>query len=78
MSKGDLNKSAAKRVAEMFPPVAEEDRWALEQQQAMFDYPDEGYQEVFLKPDIAIRRARKIFQDLVREEQQTQLIEAAE
>jgi hypothetical protein len=33
---------------------------------------------VFLKPDIAIRRARKIFQDLVREEQQTQLIEAAE
>lgn len=68
MSKGDPGKSTARRVAEMFPDVAEEDRWALEQQQAMFEYPDEGYQEVFLKPDIAIRRARKIFQDLVREE----------
>ena len=78
MSKGDPTKSAAKRVAEMFPPVAEEDRWALEQQQAMFDYPDEGYQEVFLKPDIAIRRARKIFQDLVREEQAASLVQAAE
>ena len=62
----------------MFPPVAEEDRWALEQQQAMFDYPDEGYQEVFLKPDIAIRRARKIFQDLVREEQAASMVQAAE
>jgi vanillate O-demethylase monooxygenase subunit len=78
MSKGDPSKSAAKRIAEMFPPVAEEDRWALEQQQAMFDYPDEGYQEVFLKPDIAIRRARKIFQDLVREEQAASMVQAAE
>ena len=34
----------------------------------MVEYPDEGYQEVFLKPDIAIRRARKIFLDMMREE----------
>ena len=61
--------STAKRVASMFPAVAEEDRWALEQQQHMMEYPDEGYQEVFLKPDIAIRRARKIFIDMMREEQ---------
>jgi len=44
----------------------------------MFEYPDEGYQEVFLKPDIAIRRARKIFQDLVREEQAASMVQAAE
>ena len=35
----------------------------------MVEYPDEGYQEVFLKPDIAIRRARKIFLDMLRDEQ---------
>ena len=51
MSHGDPNKSTAKRVAEMFPEVAAEDEWALEQQQQMFAYPDEGYSEVFLKPD---------------------------
>ena len=69
MSHGDPSKSTAKRVAEMFPEVAAEDEWALEQQQQMFAYPDEGYCEVFLKPDLALRRARKIFVDLLREEQ---------
>jgi vanillate O-demethylase monooxygenase subunit len=69
MSSSDPAKSAAKRVAEMFPEVAAEDEWALEQQQQMFAYPDEGYTEVFLKPDLALRRARKIFADLLREEQ---------
>lgn len=68
MSKGDPNKSTAKRVAEMFPEVAEEDLWAVAEQQKMFAYPDEGYSEVFLKPDLALRRARKIFADLHREE----------
>ena len=67
-SKGDPKMSTAQRVASMFPTVAAEDRWALEQQQAMMEYPEEGYREVFLKPDIAIRRARKIFVDLLREE----------
>jgi vanillate O-demethylase monooxygenase subunit len=69
MSHGDGNKSTAKRVAEMFPKVAAEDEWALEQQQRMFAYPDEGYTEVFLRPDLALRRARKIFADLLREEE---------
>lgn len=69
MSHGDPTMSAARRVAAMFPKVAAEDRWALEEQQRMVEYPDEGYQEVFLKPDIAIRRARKIFLDMLREEQ---------
>jgi phenylpropionate dioxygenase-like ring-hydroxylating dioxygenase large terminal subunit len=70
MSKGDPNKQTAKRIAEMFPAVIAEDHFALEQQQKMFSYADDGYQEVFLKPDIAIRRARAIFHDLLREEQQ--------
>ncbi len=69
MSKGVPTVSAAKRTAEMFPAVAAEDHWALVQQQAMFAYPDGDYQEVFLKPDLAIRRARKIFTDLMREEE---------
>ncbi len=64
MSKGDANKPTATRVAEMFPEVAAEDLWAVAEQQKMFEYPDEGYSEVFLKPDLALRRARKIFHDL--------------
>jgi vanillate O-demethylase monooxygenase subunit len=78
MAKGAPEMSTAQRVASMFPAVAEEDRWALDQQQAMLKYPDEGYQEVFLKPDIAIRRARKIFIDLLREEQPGPKVAAAE
>jgi vanillate O-demethylase monooxygenase subunit len=79
MSKDDAAKPTATRIAEMFPDVAAEDRFALEQQQKMFDYPDDGYQEVFLRPDIAIRRARAIFQELLREEQQGKpLSDAAE
>ena len=41
-----------------------QDRWALEKQQQMFDYPDDGYTEVFLRPDIALRRAREILHRL--------------
>lgn len=68
MSKGEPNVSAATRIASMFPKVADEDKWALEQQQAMVNYPDDGYQEVFLNTDIAVRRVRKIFLELLREE----------
>lgn len=77
-SLGDPETSTATRVASMFPAVAAEDHWALEQQQAMFQYPDEDYAEVFLKPDLALRRARKIFADLLREEQAPAVTEAAE
>jgi vanillate O-demethylase monooxygenase subunit len=77
MSRGDPSMSAARRVAAMFPKVAAEDRWALEEQQKMVDYPEEGYSEVFLKPDLALRRARKIFLDHLRAEQRPQ-VQAAE
>ena len=70
MSKGDPNVSAAKRVAEMFPVIIEEDLWALEKQQQMFEYPDEGYSEVYLKPDKALRRVRQFFAAAQRKEAQ--------
>ena len=53
---------------ETFPAVIAEDRWALEKQQQMFAYPDDGYVEVFLRPDRALRRAREILADLERAE----------
>jgi vanillate O-demethylase monooxygenase subunit len=73
MSHGDPAKSAAKRIAEMFPQVAAEDEWALTEQQKMFAYPEAGYSEVFLKPDLALRRARKIFSDLAGDEQKPEM-----
>jgi len=58
--RSDPTKSAVERFMETFPAVIAEDRWALEKQQQMFDYPNDGYREVFLWPDIALRRARQI------------------
>tara|TARA_R110002072_G_scaffold1162_2_gene9621 strand:- start:1306 stop:2400 length:1095 start_codon:yes stop_codon:yes gene_type:complete len=69
MSKGDPTMSTCKRVASMFPDVVAEDRWALEKQQEMFELPDEGYSELFLRTDKALRRARHIFVTMMREEQ---------
>ena len=69
MSKGDPNISTAKRVAEMFPAVVAQDLWALERQQEMFDFEDDGYQEVFLKPDKALRRIRQVFSQAQHKEQ---------
>ena len=67
--KGDPSMSTCQRIAAMFPAVAEEDRWALEAQQPMMEYPDKGYQEVFLRTDLGIQAYRKIFLDLLREEE---------
>jgi phenylpropionate dioxygenase-like ring-hydroxylating dioxygenase large terminal subunit len=62
--KSDPTRSAVERFMETFPAVIAEDRWALEKQQRMFDFPDDGYTEVFLRPDIALRRAREILSRL--------------
>jgi vanillate O-demethylase monooxygenase subunit len=67
-SNSDRAKSAVERFMETFPAVIAEDRWALEKQQQMFNYPDEGYFEVFLRPDAALRRARQILTRLERAE----------
>ena len=75
VSGGDPNVSAAKRVAGMFPSVVEEDHWALEKQQKMFEFLDEGYSELFLKSDKALRRARQIFLQMMRDEKTSVKIE---
>ena len=56
----DPSKSLTQRIMETFPAVEEEDRWALEKQQAMFAYPDDGYEEVLIGSDETMQRARKI------------------
>jgi phenylpropionate dioxygenase-like ring-hydroxylating dioxygenase large terminal subunit len=66
--KSDPSRSAVERFMETFPAVIAEDRWALEKQQQMFAYPDDGYTEVFLRPDRALRRAREILTALERAE----------
>jgi hypothetical protein len=38
----------------------------------MFAYPDDGYAEVFLRPDQALRRAREILTELERAERMPQ------
>jgi phenylpropionate dioxygenase-like ring-hydroxylating dioxygenase large terminal subunit len=58
--KSDPTKPAVARFMETFPAVIAEDRWALEKQQRMFDFADDGYFEVFLKPDAALRKARQL------------------
>jgi vanillate O-demethylase monooxygenase subunit len=52
----------------MFPEVVDQDRWALEKQQEMMEYPDEGYSELFLRSDKALRRARQILAQMQHEE----------
>jgi phenylpropionate dioxygenase-like ring-hydroxylating dioxygenase large terminal subunit len=68
MSRGDPTMSAAKRVASMFPSVVAEDRWALEKQQRMMEFDDNGYSELFLRSDKALRRARQILAQMQHEE----------
>ena len=68
----DSNTPTAHKVAEMFPSVVEQDRWALERQQKMIEYPDDGYSELFLKPDKALRRARQILMAMQRQERRGQ------
>jgi vanillate O-demethylase monooxygenase subunit len=63
-SGSDPSKSCTQHIAETFPAVMEEDLWALERQQKMFEYPDDDYSEVFLRSDQALLRARKILADL--------------
>ena len=60
----DPSKSVAERFGETFHAVAEEDRWALEKQQGMYDYDDGDYGEVLLKTDRSVVIVRKILSGL--------------
>lgn len=64
----DKSKSTTQAIAESFHSVVAEDEWALERQQKMMQYPDEGYSELFLNSDAALRRARQIMLGLQRAE----------
>jgi vanillate O-demethylase monooxygenase subunit len=65
---GSPGKSLAEAVVEGAPKVIAQDRWAIEQQQKMFAYPDEGYHEVHVKTDGAVVMARRVLDDLERAE----------
>ena len=64
----DPSKSVAERFGETFHAVAEEDRWALEKQQASYDYDDDGYSELLLKSDRSVVIVRNILSGLETEE----------
>ena len=70
----DPTRSTPDLIAEMFPEVVAEDEWALERQQKMFEFEDDGYSELFLKSDAALRRARQIMMAMQRDERR--LVEA--
>lgn len=71
----DPNMPAARKVAEMFPSVVAQDQWALERQQQMMEYPDDGYAELFLKTDKALRRARQVLMAMQRKEREQDMAE---
>jgi vanillate O-demethylase monooxygenase subunit len=60
----DPSKSLVETIAAGAPVVVEQDHWAIERQQQMFAYPDEGYREVHIKTDGAVIMARRILDDL--------------
>lgn len=64
----DSDRSLAAKVAAGYPAVVSEDRWALERQQEMLEYPDDGYEEVHVQTDGAVMLLRKIIEDLERRE----------
>ncbi|TFL13247.1 aromatic ring-hydroxylating dioxygenase subunit alpha [Pusillimonas caeni] len=68
----DTSRSTTQAIADMFHAVVAEDEWALERQQKMMEYPDEGYSELFLGSDAALRRARQIMLSMQRAERQAE------
>jgi vanillate O-demethylase monooxygenase subunit len=60
------SKNLTSRIAATFPTVMDEDRWALERQQRNFDYPEDGYHEVYLRSDKPLLRCRKILEEMER------------
>jgi phenylpropionate dioxygenase-like ring-hydroxylating dioxygenase large terminal subunit len=58
------SKDLTSSIAATFPAVMDEDRWALERQQRNFEYPEDGYHEVYLRSDKALLRCRKILEEM--------------
>ncbi len=60
----DPSRSLVDAIVEGAPTVIEQDRWAIERQQEMFAFPDDGYREVHIKTDGAVVMARRILDDM--------------
>ena len=60
------SKKLTSSIAQTFPTVMDEDRWALERQQRNFEYPEDGYHEVYLRSDKPLLRCRKILEEMER------------
>ncbi|MPZ87612.1 MAG: Rieske 2Fe-2S domain-containing protein [Nitriliruptorales bacterium] len=60
----DPSRTLVQALMDGAPVVVDQDRWALEQQQRMFAYPDEGYREVHIKTDGAVIIARQMLDEL--------------
>lgn len=67
----DPTKSLLESIAAGAPTVVEQDHWALERQQEMFSFADDGYHEVHISTDRAVVMARKILDDMERAEGST-------
>lgn len=63
-------KTLTQKIVEGFPSVVEQDLWALEKQQEMMAYAEEGYEEVHIKTDGAVVMARRILEELELQEAQ--------
>jgi phenylpropionate dioxygenase-like ring-hydroxylating dioxygenase large terminal subunit len=61
---GSPERSLVEAIVAGAPKVIEQDRWAVERQQEMFAYPDEGYKEVHVKTDGAVVMARRMLDEL--------------
>jgi vanillate O-demethylase monooxygenase subunit len=72
------SKDLTTTISKTFPAVMQEDLWALERQQKMMDYPEDGYHEVYLRSDKALLRARKILKELERSNRNVAATSAAE
>ncbi len=60
----DPTRRLVEAIVEGAPTVIAQDRWAIERQQAMFAYRDEGYREVHIKTDGAVVMARRILDEM--------------
>jgi vanillate O-demethylase monooxygenase subunit len=61
---GSPDRSLVEAIVAGAPKVIEQDRWAIEKQQEMFAYADEGYKEVHVKTDGAVVMARRMLDEL--------------
>lgn len=69
----DPSQALVERIVEGFPSVVEQDRWALEKQQEMFAYADNGYREVHIKTDGAVVMLRQELAQLADEETEAEV-----